>query len=115
MAPTPVSWRAVNDDVLEARPPDVSAALAAEIARAVFGLEGEATPLEGERDRNFRLDTEGGSYVLKVGNPADAAGPPSVTWATAAPRELESLPSCTPSDAWVAVPVEINWSEIRLA
>ena len=74
MTQTPVSWRAVSDDVLEARPPDVSAALAAGVALSVFGLEGDATPLEGERDRNFRLDADGGSFVLKVGNPADAAG-----------------------------------------
>ena len=38
---TPVSSGAVSDDVLEARPPDVSPGLAAEIARTVFGLEDE--------------------------------------------------------------------------
>jgi 4-aminobutyrate aminotransferase-like enzyme/Ser/Thr protein kinase RdoA (MazF antagonist) len=64
----------VSDDVLEARPPDVPVALAAGIARSVFGLDGDAMPLEGERDRNFRLDTADGSFVLKVGNPADAPG-----------------------------------------
>ena len=53
---TPLSWRAVSHDVLEARPPEVSAELAAEIARRVFGVDGKADPLEGERDRNFRID-----------------------------------------------------------
>ena len=59
MTQTPVSWRGVSDDVLEARPPDVPAELAAEIARSAFGVEGEATPLDGERDRNFRIDADG--------------------------------------------------------
>ncbi|WP_274381654.1 aminotransferase class III-fold pyridoxal phosphate-dependent enzyme [Segeticoccus rhizosphaerae] len=36
-----------------------------------WGLAGELTPLHGERDRNFRLDTVAGRYLLKVYNPAD--------------------------------------------
>lgn len=36
-----------------------------------WGRAGELTPLHGERDRNFRLDTAGGRYLLKVHNPAD--------------------------------------------
>jgi len=64
----------VSNDVLEARPPEVSTELAVEVARTVFGVEGEATPLDGERDRNFRIDGGEGSFVLKVGNPADPAG-----------------------------------------
>jgi 4-aminobutyrate aminotransferase-like enzyme/Ser/Thr protein kinase RdoA (MazF antagonist) len=63
----------VSHDVLEARPPEVTAELAAEIARTVFGVDGEAAPLDGERDRNFRVDGDQGSFVLKVGNPADPA------------------------------------------
>ncbi len=63
----------MSDDVLEARPPDVPPELAAEIARTVFDVDGDATPLDGERDRNFRIDGTAGSYVLKVGNPADPA------------------------------------------
>ncbi len=63
----------MSDDVLEARPPEVPAALAVDIARSVFDVDGEATPLDGERDRNFRIDGADGSFVLKVGNPADPA------------------------------------------
>ena len=73
MTQTPVSWRAVSDDVLEARPPDVSPTLAAEIARSVFGVEGEATPLEGERDRNFRID-DGGRLVRPQGRQPGGRG-----------------------------------------
>ena len=64
----------MSHDVLEARPPEVSAELAVEVARSVFGVDGAATPLDGERDRNFRIDGAAGSFVLKVGNPADPAG-----------------------------------------
>ncbi len=64
----------MSSDVLEARPPDVSLELAREIALSTFGVDGNAVALDGERDRNFRIDSEGGSFVLKVGNPADPAG-----------------------------------------
>ena len=48
----------MSDDVLEARPPDVLDRARGRASRcSVFGLEGEATPLDGERDRNFRIDT----------------------------------------------------------
>ncbi len=63
----------MSDNVLEARPPDVSSELAVDIARSVFDVDGEATRLDGERDRNFRIDGAGSSFVLKVGNPADPA------------------------------------------
>ena len=36
------------------------------IARDLFGVAGTATPLAGELDRNFRLDTTATRYVLKV-------------------------------------------------
>ncbi len=64
----------MSDDVLEARPPEVPTGLATDVARSLFGIDGEATALDGERDRNFLIDGEGGSFVLKVGNPADPAG-----------------------------------------
>lgn len=64
----------MSHDVLEARPPEVSTELAVELADSVFGIKGEATPLDGERDRNFRIDGGEASFVLKVGNPADPAG-----------------------------------------
>ena len=36
-----------------------------------WGLVGDLTPLHGEHDCNFRLDTGPGRYLLKVHNPAD--------------------------------------------
>ena len=39
------------------------------IARDLFGVAGTATPLAGELDRNFRLDTTATRYVLKLHAP----------------------------------------------
>ena len=61
-------------DVLETPPADVTIALAGDIARRLYGLDGALSPLDGERDRTFRVDTEEGSRVLKIGNPADEPG-----------------------------------------
>ena len=36
------------------------------IAREVYGLDGQASALAGERDLNFRLDADGSRYVLKL-------------------------------------------------
>lgn len=51
---------------LRGQPPNVSAAAAEAVALELYGLTAGATPLEGERDRNFRLDTsDGRRLVLK--------------------------------------------------
>ncbi len=51
---------------LRGRPPSVDAATAEVVAYDLYGLTAHATPLDGERDRNFRLDTsEGHRLVLK--------------------------------------------------
>jgi Ser/Thr protein kinase RdoA (MazF antagonist) len=39
------------------------------IARELFGVAGRASPLAGERDDNFRLDTAATRYVLKLHAP----------------------------------------------
>jgi 2-amino-4-hydroxy-6-hydroxymethyldihydropteridine diphosphokinase len=57
-------------EVLETPPIEVSADEAAALALAVFGIGGEATPLTGERDRNFLLVTDRGRFSLKVANPS---------------------------------------------
>jgi 4-aminobutyrate aminotransferase-like enzyme/Ser/Thr protein kinase RdoA (MazF antagonist) len=58
-------------DTLEAAPPEVTRDEARELAQRVFGISGSVTPLESERDRNFRVETADGSFVLKVSNPAE--------------------------------------------
>jgi Ser/Thr protein kinase RdoA (MazF antagonist) len=87
---------------------------AAAIARELFGVDGAATPLHGEHDRNFLIDdADGARYVLKLqrGDPAevgfqDAAlacvGRPrligSATWDGATARLLEWIDG----DVWAS-------------
>ncbi|HEV7185197.1 MAG TPA: aminotransferase [Leifsonia sp.] len=49
--------------------PEVTAEDAAAIAAARFGLEGRILELGSNQDRNFRIDTGAGRYVLKLANP----------------------------------------------
>jgi 4-aminobutyrate aminotransferase-like enzyme/Ser/Thr protein kinase RdoA (MazF antagonist) len=62
----------MSDPLLEPRPV-VDAAMAATLLARWYELDGTLTPLHGERDRNFRVDTPSRRYVLKVHNPADDA------------------------------------------
>lgn len=41
------------------------------IAERHFGKAGSVTELGGERDQNFRIETEEAPYLLKISNPAD--------------------------------------------
>jgi 4-aminobutyrate aminotransferase-like enzyme/Ser/Thr protein kinase RdoA (MazF antagonist) len=59
-------------DVLDATPPTLDPASAADIARTAFGVEGTLDLLVSERDQNFRLtETSGAAWVLKVSNAAE--------------------------------------------
>jgi len=61
--------------VLDAEPPNLTAADAEEVARTMFGLTATAQPLVSERDQNFRLADDGGKdWVLKVSNAAEERG-----------------------------------------
>ena len=56
---------------LDRNPPNVDVEEAARLARTHFGVEGELRPLGGERDLNFRVDTDEGTYIFKIGNAED--------------------------------------------
>jgi hydroxylysine kinase len=45
---------------------------AAAFAKRLFGIDGTAQPLKGERDQNFLLRGPSGTFVLKITNPAEA-------------------------------------------
>ena len=61
---------------LNFNPPSFPAGQLRNCAREHSGLEGELTPLDGERDQNHRLTTaEGANYVLKVRPQAKAKVP----------------------------------------
>jgi 4-aminobutyrate aminotransferase-like enzyme/Ser/Thr protein kinase RdoA (MazF antagonist) len=71
-----VSGTATDDrDVLATPPPRFSLAEAEAIAERLFGVDGIASPLDSERDQNFRIVEPGGpGYVLKISNPAEDPG-----------------------------------------
>jgi 4-aminobutyrate aminotransferase-like enzyme/Ser/Thr protein kinase RdoA (MazF antagonist) len=54
----------------ETQPPRIGLDQAAEVAERVFGVTGPICELGSQQDRNFRIDTAGGRYVLKIANPA---------------------------------------------
>lgn len=53
--------------------PDVTVAEARAIALKRFGVDGSATELGSQQDRNFRIDAPSGRFVLKIANPVFAA------------------------------------------
>lgn len=53
--------------------PDFSEPQAADAALRHYGLSGHLALLTSERDVNYRLTTAQGSYVVKLGNPAEPA------------------------------------------
>jgi Ser/Thr protein kinase RdoA (MazF antagonist) len=61
--------------VFAAPAPDVDVLTAERIARRSFGVDGVFTPLESERDRNFRIEAPDEAYfLLKIHNAAEDLG-----------------------------------------
>jgi 4-aminobutyrate aminotransferase-like enzyme len=99
-------------DPLESTPPAFGDEAVRRILRDRFGVESASlTPLAGERDQNFRVDTAGGRRLLfKISNPAD--GLSTIEMQTAALRHIErvdpGLPVMRPlpdvvGEPWVGV------------
>lgn len=63
-----------NSDLLTAPKPTFDTSKAREIAEHSFGKRGTVSELGGERDQNFRIDTDDGAFVLKISNPTEDAG-----------------------------------------
>ncbi|MBW3593416.1 MAG: phosphotransferase, partial [Actinobacteria bacterium] len=53
-------------------PPRLVPEEASDLVRTLYGVDGAASPLDSERDANFRIDAPDASYVLKVYNPAES-------------------------------------------
>lgn len=59
-------------DEFHAPAPNVSLEEARRAAEKLFGVAGEATPLDSERDKNVRITTaDGTAFVLKIANPGE--------------------------------------------
>jgi 4-aminobutyrate aminotransferase-like enzyme/Ser/Thr protein kinase RdoA (MazF antagonist) len=75
-------------DPLETTPPVLDQEVASQVLLKSFGLEGSLTPLDGERDQNFRVDAgDGRRFLLKISNPADDR--PVLEMQSAALRHVE--------------------------
>ena len=66
--------RPTEDQLLASSSPPLSAAQAQAICCEVFGVDGDATLLTGERDQNFLIAAVNGQYVMKVTHPSEPAG-----------------------------------------
>lgn len=51
--------------------PEVDANAAKRIVQEIYGIDGTAEPLQGERDRSFKITADSRSFALKLGNIAD--------------------------------------------
>jgi 4-aminobutyrate aminotransferase-like enzyme/Ser/Thr protein kinase RdoA (MazF antagonist) len=59
-------------DPLDAPPPSFTGDEAESTLTTIYGLHGSTTPLDSERDQNFRVATrDGREFLLKISNPAD--------------------------------------------
>ncbi len=67
----PASAALAAADVLGEGSPEVPLAWAMDLLARQYGLAGRLSPLTGERDRNFLLETPAASYMLKVSHPAE--------------------------------------------
>ena len=61
-----------QNDILETQSPNFSAEQVKDFADRLYGLTGKISPLESERDQNFRIITEtGDQFVIKIANSAE--------------------------------------------
>src|SRR5919112_4179474 len=59
-------------DPLETPPPSFTGEEAEATITSIYGLHGSTTPLDSERDQNFRVTApDGREFLLKISNPAD--------------------------------------------
>jgi 4-aminobutyrate aminotransferase-like enzyme/Ser/Thr protein kinase RdoA (MazF antagonist) len=100
-------------DPLASTPPTFEMEVARQILRNRFGVESSAlTPLAGERDQNFRVDTADGRRLLfKISNPAD--GLSIVGMQAAALRHIERVDPGLPVMRVVPDTVGESWAEVR--
>ncbi len=58
---------------LDCTPPEVTAAKARRLAVRLYGIDGEAEPLYGERERNFRIRAGADDIILKISSHEEVA------------------------------------------
>ena len=96
---------------LEVAPPVVDTGEAERIAAEVFGVHATASPLGGERDRNFRLSNDAGELLLKVAN--DAEPDTLLDFQSKALRHIERQDPSLPVPRVLSGPDGADWSTAR--
>ncbi len=74
---------------LETAPPLLDPVEAQRMTERIFGVEGSLTPLDSDRDQNYRVEAGRQAFVLKFSNPAE--DPASVDFQTAVLEHLEAV------------------------
>ncbi|HET7356480.1 MAG TPA: aminotransferase class III-fold pyridoxal phosphate-dependent enzyme [Nocardioidaceae bacterium] len=101
---------AQSTDPLSVPAPDLDPeALPAQLTGG-WGITGRLTPVHGERDLNFRVDSPAGRYLLKVHNPAD--GEPALDLQTAALAHIRAVAPELPVPAVVPTVEGRPWLEM---
>ncbi len=75
---------------------------ARDLLRDHFGVVGALTPLDSERDQNFRVEAPGGAFTFKIVNAAEPAA--AMTFQTALLRHLAACAPDLPLPRLVATP-----------
>lgn len=73
MTPTQMQGAEIDIGALSTPFTPMTAEEAAEVARDLYGLEGDLKRFATEKDDTFRLRTPTGAYVLKIANPGESA------------------------------------------
>src|SRR5215469_614527 len=98
-------------DPLQTTPPVLGPEVARQVLRDSFRIEGSLTPLDGERDQNFRVDAGAGRrFVLKISNPADDR--PVLEMQTAALRHIELVDPGLPVMRALPAADGAPWAEV---
>jgi 4-aminobutyrate aminotransferase-like enzyme/Ser/Thr protein kinase RdoA (MazF antagonist) len=101
----------LDGDPLASDPPTFSDEAARQALRDGFGVAGSLTPLAGERDQNFRVDTaEGQRFLFKISNPADTR--PILEMQTAALRHIEQVDPGLPVMRVIGTAAGEPWAEV---
>ena len=98
-------------DPLGTTPPLLELEVARQVLRDGFGMEASLTPLDGERDQNFRVDAgQGGRFLLKISNLADDQD--VLEMQSAALRHIELVDPGLPVMRALRTPAGAPWVEV---
>ena len=101
---------APTQDPLSVPAPDLDLDGLRALVDQTWDVRGELDPVHGERDKNFRLVTDDGAFLVKVYNPADGAD--VVDLQCSALRHLRSVAPDLPVPRVVPTAEDHEWAEL---